>query len=268
MTLPASKPEHLASAELLHVNIYPFHGYPPPSSRSSSLGAYYGDSVATQANRIDTINPTANLVNHTVGALANGHTNLDFLHPSGEYVVGNIPETTWSYPLSYVEPHNPSLPSEELNKGEVGGTNYIGDRSNLSHTTSNSMNTETNTIQDAGTGQAGPSSSTAVVDDSRTPDVPTLQQHVILPPAQPATKNADVYIKTFRTEEGTPFFKCLWKRCKGPTFWERAEIHMHVKAHIIKKTHECLCGSTFSNFQAAQKHCRNARSTGNICPTW
>ncbi|KIJ22775.1 hypothetical protein M422DRAFT_276749 [Sphaerobolus stellatus SS14] len=260
MTLPASK-QHLSSAELLHLKTYPGYPLAPslPSSSDSSRGAY-GNYVALQMN----------LANHDTGALANEHgiLNLDFLHPSQEYVVDDIPETMWSYPLSYVEPHNLSLPSDELNKGGMGGTNYIRDLSNLSHTTSNSMNIETDTIQDAGTGQAGPSSSTAVVDDSDTPDVPTPQQHVILPPTQPATKNVDVYIKTFRTEEGTPFFKCLWKRCKGPTFWERGEIHMHVKAHIIKKTHECLCGSTFSNFQAAQKHCRNARSTGNICPTW
>ncbi|KIJ50686.1 hypothetical protein M422DRAFT_245329 [Sphaerobolus stellatus SS14] len=226
---------------------------------------------------INTHEPVEDLANHNSVALANWHDGglsrfIEYFSskPTEMHVGNTLPqETMQPYTLSGIESHNLSQSSVQLTNAGIGDANHNGDLSNLSTTF---MSPKSNTTQSPNMSHAGPSSYTAAVpvDNLETRDAPTplSQKHIILPPTQPEKKNPEVYIETFSTEEGTPFFKCLWKRCKGPTFWERAKIHEHVKAHIMKKTHECLCGSTFSNFQAAQKHCRNKRSAGNICPTW
>ncbi|KIJ50572.1 hypothetical protein M422DRAFT_245191 [Sphaerobolus stellatus SS14] len=187
-----------------------------------------------------------------------------YLH--GHLLVPYSPDPCYVYyghlvtiPTNRIEPTMEPITTLE---NHDGGSLHWG-LSNLSETTSMSSDSS-NTTTDPRANQTGPSSSPTTVNNFITSSSSTPQEHV-LPNILPRNKDPEAYIATFG-KDGKPFFK--WKRCKGTTFWERDEIHKHVKAHLIKKTHECLCGSTFSNFQAAQKHCRSAKSTGNIYLTW
>ncbi|KIJ50570.1 hypothetical protein M422DRAFT_245189 [Sphaerobolus stellatus SS14] len=249
--MSGSQVEHFASP--LHY----LHGHPlvPPSP--DPYYAYYGHSVTIPTNGIE---PTMEAIMEPITTLEthNGHPPAYLQDFASE---GNVTFHKTRMP-HHVEPYNVSLPSVQSDHGEQGD-NCTEDLSSLSEA---SMSPESNTIKDSGTSQAGPSSSPATVNNFIISGSSNPQEHVILPSILPGNKDPEAYIATF-TKDGKPFFKCLWKRCKGTAFWEQDEIHKHVKAHIIKMTHECLCGSIFSNFQAAQKHCRNAKSTGNICPT-
>ncbi|KIJ52067.1 hypothetical protein M422DRAFT_243651 [Sphaerobolus stellatus SS14] len=298
--LSGSQVEHLASP-LHHLH----SGHLLESSSPDPCYTYYGHSVTTpsklklrhifsyflysvtdnrQANPIEPImEPITTVENHNGGSLHwDPSASLQAFASEGNVA---IPKTMM---MSYhVEPYNVSLPPVQSNHGELGDANCTRGLSNLSETTfmsSDSSNTTTypRTVMRSflylpvyisqilsrkrPQSQVGSSSSPATVNNFVTSGSSTPQEHVILPSILPGNKDQEAYIATF-TKDGKPFFKCLWKRCKGTAFWERDEIHKHVKAHIIKITHECLCGSIFSNFQAAQKHCRNAKSTGNICPT-
>ncbi|KIJ50564.1 hypothetical protein M422DRAFT_245180 [Sphaerobolus stellatus SS14] len=255
--MSGSQVEHLASP--LHY----LHGHPLVPSSPDPCYAYYGDSVTIPTNGIE---PTMEAIMEPITTLETHNDGSPRWDPSA-YLQDFASEGNVTFPKTrmphHVEPYNVSLSSVQSDHGELGD-NCTEDLSNLSKS---SMSPESNAIKDSGTSQAGALSSPATVNNFVTSGSSNPQEHVILPSILPGNKDPEAYIATF-TKDGKPFFKCLWKRCKGTAFWEQDEIHKHVKAHIIKMTHECLCGSIFSNFQAAQKHCRNAKSTGNICPTW
>ncbi|KIJ50593.1 hypothetical protein M422DRAFT_245223 [Sphaerobolus stellatus SS14] len=233
-----SQAEHLAS--LLHY----LHGHPLVPYSPDPCYAYYGHSVTIPTNRIEpTMEPITTRENHDDGSLHwDPSASLQAFASDGDVA---IPK--------HVEPYNASLSSVQSDHGELGDANCTGGLSNLSETTSMSSDSS-NTTTDPRVNQTGPSSSPTTVNNFITSSSSTPQEHV-LPNILPRNKDPEAYIATFGE--------------KGLTAsWERDEIHKHVKAHLIEKTHECLCDSTFPNFQAAQKHCRNAKSTGNICPIW
>ncbi|KIJ47199.1 hypothetical protein M422DRAFT_249053 [Sphaerobolus stellatus SS14] len=97
--------------------------------------------------------------------------------------------------------------------------------------------------------------------------VPNKTNHGILPFTSPEERNTEAYISSFTTRNGRPFFGCLWKRCRGLSFWEHAEARDHVYKHFLQKGYECSCGANFATELTARRHCRKQAAINKyVCP--
>ncbi|KIJ50550.1 hypothetical protein M422DRAFT_245165 [Sphaerobolus stellatus SS14] len=197
----------------------------------------------------------------------------DFHVQSTRGLASDYSPPSQSYPSDFNVDHG-ELPSYYIATGEdsrAGGVpqiNFNAYATSDPTVQSNDGHTDAgNVVVPNGTNikKAGNSSLTSVNLKEPLPNipksVPNKKRHGILPFTPPEERNTEIYISNFTTTNGRPFFGCLWKGCRGSSFWEHAEARDHVYKHFLQKGYECSCGSNFATEQIARRHCCKQANT-------